>query len=110
MWDFPRFPSAERSRVACQQTLQEQVRVLTGLHVELGRPLATIKHGVTRFRITLVCHEARHIAGRLRGQHFRWVRPGELEDYPLSVTGRKISRLIQPKKSRKIEKMTSKVI
>ncbi len=110
LWDFPRFPSAERPSVACQQTLQEQVRVLTGLHVELGRPLATIKHGVTRFRITLVCHEARHIAGRLRGQRFRWVRPGKLEDYPLSVTGRKISRLIQPKESRKIEKGTSKVI
>ena len=97
LWDFPRFPSAERPRVACQPDLQEQVRLLTGLHVELGRPLATIKHGVTRFRITLVCHEARHVAGRLRGKCFRWVRPGELEDYPLSVTGRRISRLIRPK-------------
>ena len=97
LWDFPRFASSPRLNAAPQPELQEHVRALTGVHVEIGRPLATIKHGVTRFRITLVCHEARYVAGRLLGQRFRWVRPGELEGYPLSVTGRKISRLIWAK-------------
>ena len=58
--------------------------------------MTTIKHGVTRFRITLDCYEAKCIGGRLkRGGDVRWVKIGDLEAYPLSVTGRKISRLLQ---------------
>jgi hypothetical protein len=48
---------------------------------------------VTRFRITLHCWEAIHLSGRTRGQH-SWIRMSEFENFPLSVTGRKISRLL----------------
>jgi A/G-specific adenine glycosylase len=67
----------------------------TGLIVRVGRKLATIKHGVTRFRITLVCYEAECAGGRLlRDRDVRWVDISDLGQYPLSVTGRRISRLL----------------
>jgi A/G-specific adenine glycosylase len=59
--------------------------------------LATIRHSVTRFRITLDVFHARHSGGRLRstgGGELRWMRPAELTDMALSTTGRKIARLI----------------
>lgn len=94
LWDFPRFGVTAADGPALAQELAEHTRRLTGLTVELLGPLATLKHGVTRFRITLECYQARVLAGRLRPSALRWVSPAELTAYPLSVTGRQIARLL----------------
>ena len=60
--------------------------------------LATLRHGVTRFRITLECYEADYVSGpgdEADRPTMRWLRPEELAHYPLSTTGRKLSRLLQ---------------
>ena len=61
-----------------------------------GPLLKTIKHGVTRYRITLDCYQAAYVGGRVRQSAD--VRTGsldfqcgELADLPLSTTGRKIA-------------------
>lgn len=94
LWDFPRVPHSADGAPAAH--LVAAVARLTGVAIELGPLRATLKHGVTRFRITLACHDARHLAGGPRGggDTLRWVRPDALDDYPLSSTGRKIARLI----------------
>lgn len=107
MWDFPRFPLADddqgergqkvpRANPELVAQLIARTRELTGLTIEPGERFATIKHGVTRFRITLECYAAELLAGgsRLRREECRWVDPADLADYPLSMTGRKISRLL----------------
>jgi A/G-specific adenine glycosylase len=96
LWDFVRFEIAGETQLAVHHELQAKTRDLTGLVIELGPLVATIKHGVTRYRITLECYTARHVAGRInsRQTHLRWVRPGELGDYPLSTTGRKLANKI----------------
>jgi A/G-specific adenine glycosylase len=95
LWDFPRFAVESRDAVRLGAELAEKVASLTGVLIEsLGR-IATIKHGVTRFRITLSCYQARHVGGRRRrGSETQWIRPAALEQLPLSVTGRKISNLL----------------
>ncbi len=104
LWDFPRFPIAARRGKRLAKELEAKVAELTGLVVEAGRKLTTIKHGVTRFRITLVCYEARFLDGQLHGDDVRWVHPSHLDDYPLSVTGRKISGLLQQYGSSRIRR------
>ncbi len=94
LWDFPRFGVVASGSESLHHELETKVAELTGLIVEMQRKLATIRHGVTRFRITLHCHEARCVRGRVRGEDMRWVKPDQLPDYPLSVTGRKISKLL----------------
>ena len=77
------------------------VRALTGATVRPGRLLATFKHGVTRFRITLDCYEAEYISrdGRpIDSASLRWLRPAELDAYPLCTTGRKLARQIETQK------------
>lgn len=91
LWDFPRFEIAPDGAARLEEQIAEGVRRLTGVAVRFGRRLKTIKHGVTRFRITLECCEAEY-AGRARGPDvrpvMRWLRPAELVQYPLSTTGR----------------------
>ena len=101
LWDFPRF-AVERNSfrpingtnwVPLRRQLAERTRQLTGITIRDVVELATLKHGVTRFRITLQVFEA--TAATSRPTNASWIRLGDLPDYPLSTTGRKIARLLE---------------
>ena len=80
-----------------QGELARRVWEETGIESEPSRWLTMMKHGVTRYRITLDCYEARFIRGRLRstGQcPLKWVLPSAVDDYPLSTTGRRLASLL----------------
>jgi A/G-specific adenine glycosylase len=97
LWDFPRFEVRSERPADCRRELAESLEARTGVVAELGALLETLKHGVTRFRITLDCYEARHVCGpdgKADRAPMRWLRPAELEAYPLNTTARKLSRLI----------------
>jgi A/G-specific adenine glycosylase len=96
LWDFPRFPIQSKTPAANRRELVENVLSLTGVTIALGQHVTTLKHGVTRFRITLECYEAEFVScdkGRPTQPERRWLRPAELANYPLSSTGRKLARL-----------------
>ena len=102
LWDFPRFVIDGRNNSAAElhRALVDGVRALTGATVRPGRLLTTFKHGVTRFRITLDCYEAEYISrdgGPADPASLHWLRPGELDAYPLCTTGRKLARHIGAK-------------
>lgn len=98
LWDFPRFEVQAREAAALVDEIRQKVHQRTGVRVELGQRLTTFKHGVTRFRITLDCYQARYVSGP-NGQpglpETRWVPPNELGQYPLSTTGRKLAQWIK---------------
>ena len=97
LWDFPRFELSSRRADAVQRELVEKVRQMTGFSVQPEAKLTTIKHSVTRFRITLECHEARYLRQDTKPQNrpeMRWLLPEELEAFPLSVSGRKLGCLL----------------
>jgi A/G-specific adenine glycosylase len=110
LWDFPRFAfdaKSRRNKASIEHQLTKGVLQLTGIKVSEPQQFATLRHGVTRFRITLegfaaTCTDrtkrvregeapaepSRYVAGKLR-----WITPQELDDYPLNTTGRKLARL-----------------
>jgi A/G-specific adenine glycosylase len=108
LWDFPRIDLNGHSAALSPETftgamtadvrrhLQDAVRSLTGIDSELRGLVTEIRHTVTRFRIRLLCFDAAHRGGRLSGpaDSLRWVRPGEFEHVPLSVSGRKLALLL----------------
>jgi len=97
LWDFPRFHVHSRQPAALRRELVHHCERQTGVTIELGEHLKTLKHGVTRFRITLDCYEAKHVSGpngKTDATRTRWLKPAELDQYPLSTTGRKLSRLV----------------
>lgn len=96
LWDFPRFRVSSRRPAALRRELVEKVRQQTRVIVKPGSRLKTIRHSVTRFRITLDCYEADYVShpdGKAAPARMKWLRPGELGSYPLSVTGRKLAEL-----------------
>jgi len=118
LWDFPRISLKAKRADRVRAELASKVAELTGVEIEPGEHLTTIKHGVTRFRITLECFEAEHLAGPVKetkakktksssqrngsepAAPLKWLRLTELDDYPLSTTGRKLGTLIQKRASR----------
>ena len=111
LWDFPRFELETNevqwsagSRKANRKLLEPQlissasdrleqgIRNLTGIQAEVDQLATEIHHGVTRFRIHLLCYLGNYVAGRIRESNsIRWVQRADLADYPLSVTGRKFA-------------------
>jgi A/G-specific adenine glycosylase len=91
MWEVPHAPrdSNEKLPAAVVRIAKE----LTGLDVEPAGEVLTIRHAVTRYRIALVCLEA-----RLRGGQFKpgfyaaseWLSPVELSKHPVSSPQRKL--------------------
>lgn len=94
LWDFPRF-SVEGNR-KLKSTLEKKVKLQTGNNILIQDKFRTIKHGVTRFRIELLCFHAVLDGRRGRAKsNQKWVKIHRLDEYPLSVTGRKISDGLQ---------------
>lgn len=103
LWDFPRFEISgqEAKQLTAAQLTALSDKVLNQTGVQPGTPthLTTIKHTVTRYRITLHCLHAEYESGRLRRSvaSMRWVPPRDFDQFPLSVTGRKLAARIAAK-------------
>ena len=104
MWEVPhaaRGPGEDLFAAAARAA-----RELTGLGVEPGAEVTTIRHGVTRFRITLACVEATLRDGEFAPGSYaeaRWVTPAELADFPVSAPQRKLmTELANPNRLRRL--------
>jgi A/G-specific adenine glycosylase len=97
LWDFPRFELDSTGPLFAQPEIVAKVAAQTGIRCAPGAILKTLKHGVTRYRITLDCYEAAYVSGRLKSSPaapIRWTALPQLSVLPLSTTGRKIAKLI----------------
>jgi A/G-specific adenine glycosylase len=92
LWDFPRFALESEGPLFARDEIVTKVRAQTGITCAPGSLLKTIKHGVTRYRITLDCYAASVVSGRAKD--VRWIAKSELTKLPLSTTGRKIVQMI----------------
>lgn len=93
LWEFPHGTLAEgESHEAAAARVAQQ---LTGLNVNVGAELQTLRHGVTHHHITMVCFEAQHRAGKFLSSFYtqaRWLAPHELTAYPVSAPQRRLAR------------------
>ena len=93
LWDFPRFAIGDPAEADLPTRLAKEVAALTGIEARIERPLAEFRHGVTRYRIRLLCFLGNYRRGQPEDAAIhRWVRPQRFGDFPLSVTGRKLAR------------------
>ena len=117
LWDFPRFsltPEEAKSLHIGSKTgkrshsnqlpgfdviprdigerLQGETQELTGIEIQPGKLLEVIKHGVTRYRIRLVCHSADFVRGTVRkDSELQWVNPKDFGDFALTKTARSLA-------------------
>jgi len=91
MWELPH--GEMQNGEVVEDAATRIITDLTGLQVSLGSEVLTVKHGVTRFAITLICLEATRAGGRFRSAYYtesRWVNVSELGVFPLSTPQRKL--------------------
>jgi A/G-specific adenine glycosylase len=98
MWEFPHGTLEEgETHAAAARRLGP---ALTGLEMDLGAEILTVRHGITRYHVTLVCFEAEHVAGSFRSPFYvggEWLSPADLAAYPVSSPQRRLARaLIAP--------------
>jgi A/G-specific adenine glycosylase len=97
LWDFPRFTLEADGPLFARTEIAAKVSLQTGIECAPGGLLKTMKHGVTRYRITLDCYQATYVSGRVRATKcalVRWLPISKLCLLPLCTTGRKIANLI----------------
>jgi A/G-specific adenine glycosylase len=98
LWEFPHIELEPG-----ETTIEGATRLLAelGIHADLGEEIITLKHAVTRFRITMVCMEAKYRNGRFRvGIHARtkWLTPDQLAQYPVSSPQRSLAHAVAAKR------------
>jgi A/G-specific adenine glycosylase len=99
-WEFPTIhvsgadPACRWEGQGGAVGLAEGVRRLTGVAVEVGPVVQTVRFTVTRHRVRLDAHEARGLGGEptpapgfLRAA---WVSPEQLTEYPFGTSGRRL--------------------
>lgn len=95
LWDFPR--TTRESFDHLDQASAELEKDL-GVPIRAGARIKTIKHAVTKYRIELHVHHA-VLASRLLPPHpWRFISLDQMDDVPMSVTGRRICRWLRDQK------------
>ena len=104
LWDFPRFAVVAEQGANIREALRTELKRTLGIEVEVGESLHTLKHGVTRFKITLDAYAGEYAKGTLKPASpfaaARWVNPNDLPQYPLNTTGRKLTKLLETRQQR----------
>jgi A/G-specific adenine glycosylase len=98
LWDFPRFAIDAEGPLFAEQEIVAKLRAQTGLTCKLGPLLKRLRHGITRYRITLDCYRAICVASGKRSacaSEYRWIKAAGLRDLPLSTTGRTLALLVE---------------
>lgn len=95
LWEFPHgtILEGESQEDAASRLLHQ----LTGICAKLGSELLTIRHSVTRYRITLTCFEAEYSGGEFQSPFYatgRWLSLADLAAYPVSSPQRRLARFL----------------
>ena len=118
LWDFPRtelsaaeaaechfwgghrsgqkpLPLDEALPEAIRNRLEDEVLTRTDVRIRLGEPFAELRHGVTRFRIRVVCFDATYRSGAPSpDETVRWFASDEFSTLALSRTARRLTELL----------------
>jgi len=79
LWEFPGGKREEGESL--EQTVQREIEEELAIQVDVGKPITTVKHAYTHFKITLYAYHCRYISGEPQSrasQGWRWVNPDDL--------------------------------
>lgn len=97
MWQFPNLE--RRAKETAERGAERALRELAGVTAKAERSLTSVKHSVTRYRITLdavVCSAPSAKVGKLTGvERAVWKLPRELDELAMPAAHRRIAKALQ---------------
>ena len=100
LWDFPRAETEAELplMLKADKTLQNRLAELTGRTLTPGQLICSLKHSVTKYRITLFFCEGTDAGSSGKALcETRWATSAELQKLPMNSTARKLVRSIKPR-------------
>ncbi len=96
LWEFPggKLAPGETLEDGCRREIREEV----GLAVQVEKHLARIRHAYSHFKLVADVFLCRWKGGRVRLDgpvDFRWIRSGEMADYPFPAANHKFMDLVR---------------
>ena len=91
LWEFP--GGKRRANESLKAALVREVREELAIKAKVLRPLITVRHAYSHFRITLHAFECRYVSGAPRAlgcADWKWVRPADLGRYAFPAANHKI--------------------
>ncbi|UCE19076.1 MAG: A/G-specific adenine glycosylase [Gemmatimonadota bacterium] len=91
LWEFP--GGKRKPNESLQACLRREIREELGIHIEVKKPIASVKHGYSHFRITLHGFHCKYIRGQVQSlgcADWKWVSPSRVSSFALPGADRKL--------------------
>ena len=101
LWEFP--GGKVETGETLKQCLRREIKEELGVRIKVGKPIISIDHAYTHFKITLHAFECELVAGKPRAvqvQDFKWVRMSELEKYAFAKTDLRIIEVLKKRSTK----------
>jgi A/G-specific adenine glycosylase len=101
LWEFPGGKQEPGEPIAA--TIRRELREELAIEVEVGEELITLEHAYSHKKLRFVVHLCSWRRGEprpLASQQVRWVRPGQLTDFPFPAANARIIAALQARLAR----------
>ena len=91
LWEFP--GGKRKPDETLEQTALREIREETDLEVRIDARYGQVKHAYSHFKITLTAFRCQYLSGQARPRstdELRWVRLGELDQYPFPTANKRV--------------------
>ncbi|HTP09212.1 MAG TPA: A/G-specific adenine glycosylase [Anaerolineae bacterium] len=96
LWEFP--GGKVEPGETLPQCLRREIKEELGVRIKVGKPITSIDHAYTHFKITLHAFKCELVSGKpqaLQVENFKWVRMSELKKYAFAKTDLKIIEMLK---------------
>jgi A/G-specific adenine glycosylase len=94
-----KFPGGEKNpEESLEESLKRSMREELGIRIKVGKPVTSVKHTYTHFRMTLHAFECTWAGGgpdARVGRNWKWIASSDLKKFPFSKADRKIIEALQ---------------